>query len=184
MRIVLLISLQFCLTNVFSQQVELPRNEQNEIVYSEVILTNQASKKQLLSRTLAYFKSNKNIDDPKTDSTIATARCKTELYGENFAQKLILTWILRIEVKDGKYKYSISELSYKPVPTPQNPQPLEFSGDALYNEYLEFLNSGKAKSKKVKNSESIFKLTDKKIREFIEEMKLKLQEEVNSEEDW
>lgn len=167
-----------------AQQVELPVNENKEICYTEVMLAGNTGKKQLLARAMVFFSSQKNCSGSKYDTLVALTRCSTEIFGENFIQKLILSWNVRIDFKEGRYKYTISDLTYKPVPTTQNPQPLEFSGNAMYKEYIELVNTGKEKSKKAKNSESIFKVTDRKIREFIDEMKLKLTEEVNDQDDW
>lgn len=181
----LLIYLSFLLLPALAfTQVTLPVNEQGEIEYSEVILAGKAGRQQLLARATHFANEEKNLSDIKKDTSVFTVKHTSEIYGENFTQKLTLSFILRVDIKDNKYKYTINNITYRPLPTTQYPRPLEFSATSLYKDYLQTINTGKSKNKKVKNAESIFKVTDKRIREFIDVMKIKMQEEVNSEDDW
>ncbi|HYG52940.1 MAG TPA: DUF4468 domain-containing protein [Flavobacteriales bacterium] len=171
------------------QQLEndatLPQGEGGEVEWEGVINAGEVSQDQLMKRARHYFKNDKEYS--KAESINGGVKAvKTDnffLNGDN-AVRYKCSYQVAIEVKEGRYKYKISEMVYEQYPKKAQPAPLPIEATTLYREYRNLMAQGKHKSKKAKNSYSICKSTIRLIDELLEEMQTAMATEVAGTDDW
>lgn len=94
----------------------LPKNGDGKIVYENVISIDGVTKDQLYKRALEWFLFNFNsetnvidIRDQEAGKLIARG---ADASIEYFSRNPIIRFTIQVLVKDGKYRYIISELTY------------------------------------------------------------------------
>ena len=98
-----------------------PTNEYGHAEYSQVIQMDNLSQKHIYFRAKDWFinsfNSPKNViqmDDKEDGIIVGKAQTSTVTYKDVItSQAGYFTYLVTIKVKDGRYKYSISEITYK-----------------------------------------------------------------------
>ena len=165
--------------------ITLPTNDNGELNWTEAVEVNNVTKADLLTRAKAYMKTEKKYSNHFFSEESATGEGFDDffLWGDN-TSKFKCSYVVKIELKDNKYKYTISGLTYEQYPKPAKPTPLPFSGNDLYKEYRELIKSKKNSSKKAKNAYSIFRSTKTLMEELAVQIKTKMKEESTGSGDW
>lgn len=169
---------------LFSQNIKLPTNFESEITYTDVVEMTGVSVDSMMKNAQSHLKKDENVSDLKSEEGKITLKCYEDFIGGAKKIKMKMTFEVTIEFKDGKYKYTIDHIAYRPYPDPMNPEPMAIDADKLYQEYRDLIAEGKENNKVVKNSQGMFAITDREIKEFIADLEKGMKEPGKDEDDW
>jgi hypothetical protein len=167
-----------------AQNIKLPTNFDNEITYSDVVEISGLSKDSILKNANLHLKKDENVSDLKIEDGKITCKGYEDFIGGQKKIKMKMTFDITIEFKEGKYKYIIDNVVYRPYPDAMSPEPMPINADKLYKEYRDLIAEGKENNKVVKNSQVMFAITDREIKEFITELEKGIKEPSKDEDDW
>lgn len=170
--------------STYSQNIKLPTNFESEITYSEVVEIPGMSIDSMMKNANSHLKKDENVSDLKSEDGKITLKCYEDFIGGAKKIKMKMTFDVTIEFKEGKYKYTIENIEYRPYPDAMNPEPMAIDADKLYQEYRDLLAEGKENNKVVKNSQGMFAITDREIKEFIADLEKGMKEPGKDEDDW
>ena len=184
MKSILLLLFIFLNTFLYSQNVKLPTNFDSEITYSDVVQIAGVGIDSLQKNANLHLKNDENVSDLKSEEGKITCKGYEDLIGGAKKIKMKMTFDITIEFKEGKYKYVIDHVVYRPYPEPMTPEPMAINADKLYSEYCALIAEGKENNKVVKNSQGMFAITDREIKEFIADLEKGMKEPGKDEDDW
>lgn len=167
---------------VHAQMIELPMDENDNIVYMEVV--NVPGKDSIELAERAVFHLDRMEETTLLENTTLTeGQAKDQFIA---GKKQLLTNIeftVVVEVKEGRYRIQVKDIAYTPEPTPRTPQPITLDADDQYQEYRTLWASGKGGSRRARFLKTYFFSTDRIIKDYIESLKLRMLEPAE-ENDW
>lgn len=168
--------------DVHAQMVELPMDENDDIVYMEVVNVPGKDSIELAKRAVFHLDRMEQTTVLE-NATPAEGQAKDQFIA---GKKKLLTNIeftVVVEVKEGRYRIQVKDIEYTPAPTPRTPQPITLDADDQYQEYRTLWASGKGGSRRARFLKPYFFSTDRIIKDYIESLKLKMLEPA-AENDW
>jgi hypothetical protein len=173
----------------FKQQIEndikLPQGENGAVEWSGVVNTNDISRDQLMKRAKKFFKTDKEFGKLiSLDAGFKSTKTEEFFISGDNASKYKCIYDLTIELKDARYKYTISNMIFEQFPKRAQPAPLPIEANKLYKDYRDLMDQGKNKQKKAKNSYLICKSASSLIDKLIEEILEAMSTEAVGSDDW
>src|SRR5688572_174066 len=134
MKIILILIFGMQILVLSTQNVTLPTDFDSKITYTDVVEMTDIKKDSLIKNAKLFLKKNVSISDLKDEDGKITAKGYEDFIGGAKKIKMKMTFDIEIEFKDGKYKYIITNVVYRPYPDNMNPSPLPIDADELYAE--------------------------------------------------
>lgn len=161
----------------FSQDNEIPMMD-DKVAYSKVIDVPGEDTTELKARAIYYFSIAENVEESESGNALVYSKAsddfnagkKTAISGQKL--QIAMNYTLKIELKDGRYRVVVTNIEFRPHPTPDRPTPLATSAEDMRKGYLE--NKGRRNSRASKqyaffaNAERIF---NERVEEIEEVMK-------------
>lgn len=171
-------------TEMSAQDITLPTDEKGKITYTGVIEQTGATPEILKAKAQTFLKSEKNVSDIKEDAGTITAKGFDDFIGGRDKQKMKMSFNLKLEFKDGRYKYTITRIEYTPYPDKNNPTQLTVTAETWYDEYRLLVGKGKENGNNGKMFHHMFMTTDRDLNAFIDKMKAGMQQDAKTGDDW
>ncbi|MFZ5554421.1 MAG: DUF4468 domain-containing protein [Bacteroidota bacterium] len=167
-----------------AQDITLPTDENKKITYTGVIELSGATPDILRAKAHTFLKSEKNVSGITETDGVITASGYDDFIGGRNKQKMKMSFDLKLEFKEGRYKYTITRIQYTPYPDANNPTQITVNAETWYDEYRLLVGKGKETSTNAKMYYQIFMTTDRDITTFIDKMKAGMQQEAKTGDDW
>ncbi len=170
-----------------AQLGEVPTLE-GKVAYVEVVELPGTGIEELKSRAEHYMKTAESMTLNGSESDRSVAKGENNFFAgkKNIAagdkMKIRMQYDLIIEFKEDKYRVIMTNIKYRPHPTPERPQPLTTKADDLKRQYD--ANKGK-KNKRAAKQYEFFTNSERIFNERMEEIKDVMRKTVpQTQEEW
>ena len=151
---------------VWSQEnnvIKLPTDKNGKIEFTEVADQEGIKADSLKKKAIVILNQWKNISDVKVEGNSVTANGFEDFIGGAKKQKMKMSYGLKIDFKDNRYKITFSKIEYTPYPDANNPTQMTTPAESWYGDYQLLIGKGKENSSKAKIYYHIFNTTSRDI---------------------